>query len=245
MAPPMNFPFVSGVVVLDFDQTLTAFEMHPHHLASSPATIFGGQERLDALQQWLVALREKGGVLGVVSRNARGVVKSALDSAGLAPFFDERVYGTEDVEYYSMWHGRKSRCIRRRLMDPMCLLGVDVIFVDDDRRSCAEVEENLGASTVWVDAKKGISDEHMARVSEWLAARREVAPPEGFANHRSRVHRGPLARAMMRLEFPLTLMRHQRAREQSQAEQKEDAAASSTQPPATRRARSALPGLLA
>ncbi|KAG8469993.1 hypothetical protein KFE25_006448 [Diacronema lutheri] len=168
------------VVALDFDSTLATHDVMPWDMASP----FGPAERVAAIDAWLRAMRAGDVTLALVSRNVRGVLAQCLAVAGWSELFGKHVYGREDVESYSAWHGRKSVLIRRVLIEQHTMRAEDVLFVDDSMENCREVEKHIpGAAILHVTGKYGLELADLDKVSSWVKGRLDRPHAERAKSH--------------------------------------------------------------
>jgi len=68
-------------VVFDFDQTLATIEVEPSELKKSTEQLFGGEERVTAVQQLLAHICAQGVACAIVSFNKRHAIKQVLSRA--------------------------------------------------------------------------------------------------------------------------------------------------------------------
>jgi hypothetical protein len=79
-----------GAILFDFDGTLTATpgDSAAHHQKEEELV-----ERAALLEPRLLALREAGITLGIISKSSEATIRGALDSAALASLFDGPIIG--------------------------------------------------------------------------------------------------------------------------------------------------------
>lgn len=157
----------SPLLALDFDGTLAVRDVMPWDLAHA----FGPPERVAELEAWLRKLRELGVTLIIVSRNTRKVVTHCITNAGWIGLF-AHVFGREDVESYSAWHGRKSVLIRRILLERYRMQAEDLLFIDDDPAHCSDVCKRVpGAAILHVRGKRGLEEADLCKAMVWACER--------------------------------------------------------------------------
>lgn len=161
------------LVALDFDCTLAVRDVMPWDLEH----VFGPAERVAELEAWLRGLRGTGVTLAIVSRNIRRVLHACLAAVGWTDLFGAHVYGREDVEAYSSWHGRKSVLIRRLMIEREQVRAEDLLFVDDALSNCQEVGKHVGGGValLCVQGKRGLATADLGKVTAWASARVALA----------------------------------------------------------------------
>ncbi|KAJ1639748.1 hypothetical protein T492DRAFT_934187 [Pavlovales sp. CCMP2436] len=171
-------PLVRTIIAIDFDGTLAVRDVAPWDMTA----VFGNKQRVEQVGDWLRELKGLGSSLQIVSRNARAVIKPCVQHAGWTDLFDE-IFGREDVERYSAWHGRKSVLLGKLLVAKNGLRCEDVLFVDDDASNCRDVEKHLpGMGIVHVKGKRGLESDDMQKVVAWARLRDSQA---GVLHHQS------------------------------------------------------------
>eukprot|EP00440_Ansanella_granifera_P029605 gb/GFBE01032157.1/.p1 GENE.gb/GFBE01032157.1/~~gb/GFBE01032157.1/.p1 ORF type:complete len:263 (+),score=58.45 gb/GFBE01032157.1/:1-789(+) len=169
---------VSRCTVFDFDEVLSvqqvlgAAQLSEHGLRR----VFGGAERLAALDVLLQDLLEHDVALAVVSRNSSEIVRRALAGAKvhidgvpeplLRHFSPDLIFGCED-------YGDdvpKSEVIANRIMRPNSLSPADVLFVDDCLLNVCEVRQRCKVEALHVRNGGGMDAWDMEYVKVWARA---------------------------------------------------------------------------
>ncbi|CAE8628265.1 unnamed protein product [Polarella glacialis] len=167
---------ISRAVVFDFDQVLSVCEVGPVQLKQVEKLVFGGEQRLAALEALLAELAGRGIALAIVSRNSRWVIQKALagqpDSklgAGkrgtdlLRYFTPGLIFGWEDFSDETP----KSAVINGCIMQTHRLGPADVLFVDDQFLNVADVRQNSHIEVWAVTGEGGMDAIDCAHIRHW------------------------------------------------------------------------------
>jgi len=162
----------AGVIVFDFDQTLSIRHIGVFEDLSSASAVvdrvFGGKQRLDALRDVLEHAKAKQVLVTLVSRNSKHVVKKALASAGLLPYFaDGLIFGFEDYEDSTP----KSEIITKRILQACGLSVGDLLFVDDDGENIRDFQEHFHGASAIQPSRGGVTSEELTQIIAWMGKR--------------------------------------------------------------------------
>jgi len=153
----------SGVVVLDFDQTLSTRHVGVFEDVSRITDrAFGGSQRVEMLRDLLSTLSQSV-LIAVVSRNSRHVISKVLQHLDLKRFFAENlIFGFEDFgdEIPKSW------VIQNRILSPFHLPASRVVFVDDDPGNVEEVNGKIPGIVTVKCPRFGLGQEECAKISE-------------------------------------------------------------------------------
>jgi HAD superfamily phosphatase (TIGR01681 family) len=166
--PPMS---QRKLLALDFDDTLTCHKVYGRQDFDKLEDIFGGRERIDALQKFLSFLHDIHGVtIIIVSWNWEEIIREAMSAPTVflnEPNFSSRIiHSIYDrnylVSYGGHWVGK------RNLINALCkkwhLIPRSVVFVDD----CPALLKDMKCHTVLVPEKRGIQLREMQQISSLL-----------------------------------------------------------------------------
>jgi hypothetical protein len=155
-------------VAFDFDGTITTGKLgsDPYIFrdldSTALDTLFGGSVRIAKLALVLRLLQEHGVRLYIVSLGDRTKIIEWLsdDTVGLCKFFEERIYGSEDVGMKP-----KYQLIQERIMAPSSMDRDNLLFVDND------FERHLAAAapfcqTYHVKGSTGLTDADVIRICD-------------------------------------------------------------------------------
>eukprot|EP00927_Polykrikos_kofoidii_P075410 TRINITY_DN71591_c0_g1_i1.p1 TRINITY_DN71591_c0_g1~~TRINITY_DN71591_c0_g1_i1.p1 ORF type:complete len:366 (+),score=54.59 TRINITY_DN71591_c0_g1_i1:64-1098(+) len=154
----------TGIVVFDFDQTLTT--KHVSVFEDMDRIVdrgFGGTERLAMLGNMLTEITTRGIAITVVTRNSRHVVRKVLNHVGLLRFVtDDFIFGFEDYED----EVPKSHVVRSRIV---AALGSedDVLFVDDDPSNITDMRAHCPGAQVLLAPRTGLGQDECHEIIAW------------------------------------------------------------------------------
>lgn len=132
-------PFLK-LVVFDFDKTLTT--RHLYHIIHNYIKdvgylsqrelidIFGGQKRIDALNNMLLNLKENGSELYIMSFGVVSYMKKALHRVGISPDIFTHIYGQDT---FGGIYNKSEKILQ--LKREKKISGNNILFVDDDKQN--------------------------------------------------------------------------------------------------------------
>lgn len=190
------------LVVYDFDQTITASHLY-YELSQSAISddsngqtdalsqmkdkellsIFGGQDRLEAVDKHFKKLKDNDIELAIISYGYVQVIKDALTRMNLFEkyFKDSRIIGNDSIELQENGvNGNKSECIKRQFQENnQKLKPKQIIFVDDDKYNILEAEGDKEqgkdpiCQTLEISPRQGMNNDHMAVIETMAGIKKE------------------------------------------------------------------------
>eukprot|EP00485_Elphidium_margaritaceum_P007573 CAMPEP_0202692060 /NCGR_PEP_ID=MMETSP1385-20130828/6547_1 /ASSEMBLY_ACC=CAM_ASM_000861 /TAXON_ID=933848 /ORGANISM="Elphidium margaritaceum" /LENGTH=206 /DNA_ID=CAMNT_0049347533 /DNA_START=38 /DNA_END=658 /DNA_ORIENTATION=- len=167
------------LVIYDFDQTITT--IHLYHELNYAGTdqlkslkkmkdkrlieIFGGKDRIKALNGHFSTLMSNGVDIGIISYGYVDVIKQALTRMDLFKYFDGApIIGTDSAELDDVF-GSKAQCIVNQFQkESPNYTPKQIAFVDDDSTNISEAKEFC--QTVLIQPRKGMNNDHMATIEQ-------------------------------------------------------------------------------
>ena len=131
------------------------------------ADIFGGKERINALNEHLNLLKSKGIHLGLISFGFKDAIVLALKKVGLLSYFDD-IFGRKAMSFKKMRRPKtkalKAILIRKHFQD---VPPTEILFVDNDERNMRFVEKQ-GVANIFNDGPivNGLTPVQM----QWIAS---------------------------------------------------------------------------
>lgn len=162
---------VQFLVGLDFDLTLSCHRVYGrkdfHRLADY---VFGGQERIELLQEFLNVLitRHQGVCIVIISWNFKDIIQEALDQVGLLSYIS-CIYDRHAMIENGGYHDGKVQIMQQLMQSCGILSRNHAVFVDD----CPDVLQHFMTTssccqTVLVQDAKGISVDEMKQIARKL-----------------------------------------------------------------------------
>jgi len=156
-----------GVLVLDFDRTLSVKHVCIFDIEDATTRAFGGVSRVETLQRTLQHVRSCGVLVTVVTRNARHIIQKALGrrpGVGLMDYVaDGMVFGFEDYPDEMP----KSQVITEHILQPRQLSAADLLFVDDDAQNVEDVLHACPGAQVIRSPRDGIGVNECDTICQW------------------------------------------------------------------------------
>ena len=189
------------LVVYDFDQTITTFHLY-HELSEDDGegqvdalakrqeedkdfliNIFGGKDRLEAIDKHFKILTDNNIELAIISYGYVQVIKNALAAPSIKLykkyFKNSKIIGNDSIELQEYpVNGNKAKCIQRQFQQ---YSSKEIIFVDDDKYNIQDASENKRDGkdavcyTVLIEPRQGMNNTHMQTIETIAGIKRNIA----------------------------------------------------------------------
>lgn len=162
----------AGVVMFDFDQTLTTRHVsYMEDMDNIRDRAFGGPSRVEMLRGMLEQIHARHVAVAIVTMNSRDTIRKAMGRVGLLPFITEgMIFGMEN--YNTDKSNCKSTLARDVLLPSLGLTGADgemrALFVDDDVGNVRDMKNACPGISNITAPRSGITQGECNKIMDWL-----------------------------------------------------------------------------